>query len=38
MNVLVVALLSILIPITALGFHALQEWLEGWDQRRHAND
>jgi hypothetical protein len=38
MSILVVALLSILIAPTAMGFHALQEWLEGWDQRRHAND
>jgi hypothetical protein len=38
MTIFVVALLAILVPITALGFHVLQEWLEGWDQRRHAND
>ena len=38
MNVLVITLLSIVLPITALGFHVLQEWLEGWDYRRHAND
>jgi hypothetical protein len=38
MTIIVVALLSILIPATACGFHILQQWLEDWDQQRHAND
>jgi hypothetical protein len=38
MNVLVVALFSILIPLTGVGLHVLQESLEDWDHRRHAND
>jgi hypothetical protein len=37
-NVLVVVLFSILIPLIAVGLHTLQESLEAWDHRRHAND
>jgi hypothetical protein len=38
MNVVVVVLLSIIIPLTAVGLHFVQASLERWDQRRHADD
>lgn len=38
MNVVVIALLSVIIPLTALGLHLAQESLERWDERRHADD
>jgi hypothetical protein len=38
MNVLVIALLSILIPLIVLALHAAQESLERREQRRHEDD
>jgi hypothetical protein len=38
MNVLVIALLSIIVPLVVLALHAAQEWLERREQRRHADD
>jgi hypothetical protein len=38
MNVVVVALLSVSIPLTALALHSVQDSLERWEQRRHADD
>jgi hypothetical protein len=38
MNVLVIALLSIIIPLIVLALHAAQESLERREQRRHEND
>jgi hypothetical protein len=38
MNVVVVVLLSIIIPLTAVGLYLVQASLERWDQRRHADD
>jgi hypothetical protein len=38
MNVVVVALISVIIPLTAVALHLVQESLEHWDQRRHADD
>lgn len=38
MNVVVVLLLSIIIPLAAVGLHLLQASLEAWEQRRHADD
>jgi len=38
MNVVVVALISIIIPLAAIGLHLLQVSLESWTQRRHADD
>lgn len=38
MNVVVVALLSIIIPLIVLALHSAQESLERWEQRRHADD
>jgi hypothetical protein len=38
MNVVVVALLSVSIPLTALVLHRVQDSLERWEQRRHADD
>jgi hypothetical protein len=38
MNVVVVALLSVIIPLAALALHAAQDSLERWEQRRHADD
>jgi hypothetical protein len=38
MNVVVVVLISIIIPLIAVALHFLQESLEHWDQRRHADD
>ncbi len=30
--------LLVLVVATALGVHDLQDWLERWDYRRHAQD
>jgi hypothetical protein len=38
MNVVVVALVSVIIPLTALALHVAQEKLERWEQRKHADD
>ena len=38
MNPIVVAAISIGIPIAALVLHVVQTSLERWDQRRHADD
>jgi hypothetical protein len=35
---LLVAVLSVGMPLAALGLHNLQESLERWDQKRHADD
>lgn len=38
MTFVVVALLSVGIPLAALFLHRMQESVERWDQRRHADD
>jgi hypothetical protein len=38
MNVVLVALISVTIPLAALALHHVQEALERWEQRRHADD
>lgn len=38
MNPLLVATLSVGMPLAAFGLYNLQESLERWEQRRHAND
>jgi hypothetical protein len=38
MNLVVIALLSVIIPLTVLGLHLAQESLEHWEERRHADD
>jgi hypothetical protein len=38
MNVVVVALVSVIIPLAALALHAAQQALERWEQRKHADD
>ncbi len=38
MNVVVIALLSVIIPLAAFGLHLAQDSLERWEQRRHADD
>jgi peptidoglycan/LPS O-acetylase OafA/YrhL len=38
MNVVVVALLSVSIPLAALVLHLVQDSVERWEQRRHADD
>jgi hypothetical protein len=38
MNVVVVALVSVMIPLAALALHAAQDAVERWEQRRHADD
>jgi hypothetical protein len=38
MNVVVIALLSVIIPLTVMGLHLAQESLERWEERRHAED
>jgi hypothetical protein len=38
MNLVVIALLSVIIPLTAVALHISQQSLEHWDQRRHADD
>ncbi|MGE5694940.1 MAG: hypothetical protein ACM4D3_06785 [Candidatus Sericytochromatia bacterium] len=37
-NFVVVALLSVSIPLTAVVLHRVQDSLERWEQRRHADD
>jgi hypothetical protein len=38
MNVVVIALLSVSIPVAALVLHLAQDSVERWEQRRHADD
>lgn len=38
MNALLVTLVSIGVPLTAVGLHDLQAWLERWAYERHAED
>jgi hypothetical protein len=38
MNVVVIALLSVIIPLTVMGLHLAQESVERWEERRHADD
>jgi hypothetical protein len=38
MNVVVIVLISVIIPVTAVTLHLVQESLERWDHRRHADD
>ena len=38
MNVVVIALLSVIIPLTAFALHTAQESLERREQRKHADD
>lgn len=38
MNPLVIAVLSVGMPLVALGLYDLQHSLERWEQRRHAED
>jgi hypothetical protein len=38
MNLVVIALLSIIIPVIVIGLHLAQESLERWEERRHADD
>lgn len=38
MNVVVIALISVIIPLTALVLHLAQDSLERREQRRHADD
>jgi hypothetical protein len=38
MNVVVVALLSVSIPLIAVVLHRMQMSVERWEQRRHADD
>jgi hypothetical protein len=38
MNVVVVVLVSVVIPVAALALYVVQEKLERWEQRKHADD
>jgi hypothetical protein len=38
MNIIAIALFSIFIAVNAYCLHVLQESLEAWDQKRHAED
>ena len=38
MNLVVIALLSVIIPLAALALHVAQESLERREQRKHADD
>ena len=38
MNVVVIALISVIIPLTGLALHLAQDSLERREQRRHADD
>ena len=38
MSTILVAVLSVGMPLTALGLYDLQQSLERWEQRRHAED
>jgi hypothetical protein len=38
MNVVVIALLSVIIPLAGLALYLAQDALERWEQRRHADD
>lgn len=38
MNVVVIALLSVIIPLAVLALHTAQESLERREQRKHADD
>ena len=38
MNPLLIAVLSVSMPVVAFGLYSLQVSLERWEQRRHAED
>jgi hypothetical protein len=38
MGTILVGVLSVGLPLTAVGLYDLQESLERWEQRRHAED
>lgn len=38
MSTIMVAVLSVGMPLAALGLYGLQESLERWEQERHADD
>jgi hypothetical protein len=38
MSPLLVVFLALGSPLAGLGLYDLQNWLERWEQRRHAND